>query len=817
MSPLRQDLPAPHSPFIGRDRDITDLGHLIDTARMVTLTGAGGIGKTSMAVRLAELERDRFADGAVFVDLSTATTGAHALHLVANRLGVAENQANSLDEAVPLVLRSREVLLVLDTCERVVAPMARLCRLLLSTCPRLRLLVTSREPLRIPGENIWRVPPLSLPTTESQPPVLDAAWLSDPAALRTTVREAMRYEAVRLFADRARRARPGFSVTAENIAPIVRICQILDGVPLAVELAAARVRVLSIEQVLERLDDRFTLLNSADKGLPERQRTMRAVVEWSHALLSEPEKTLLRRLSLFVNWSLDVAEELFSGEFGDGDELLELHGSLLDKSLIVLEAEVEGVAHYRMLDTIRVYAAERLEASGEAEAYCRRTLEYGMDLVESLAAFMAEPLPWETRLQVLNRVEVNRGNIRSFLAWAVEHGMTVEGLRICVGLRSYWAVRDRHAEGAAFVASLLAAAPDGLPSALRARSLVLHGELTLGLKGAEAAKDAIEEGLRLSTRIGDEAVRAEALGSLAVVSLRLSRIDEGRGQAAECLEITRRTGNRMLELYALGTLASLADAAGDREGAEREFAAALKIAEEMGDAWHAARCHTGLGLLATHRNAFESAQEHLNTALSLFTRLRAHFDTAYCLAGLGRLAEARGESAEAWEYLSEGVRRSVASGQRLAMARSMENLARFAAAEGLTDRMVLLGAQAEALRQELGVPSRTGGMLHEFAEARLGAAASAAWRRARSMPLEEALAAALPAPVNDGVRSLTRREHQVAELAAVGLSNREIAVRLVISQATVARHVANIFAKLGISARGELAARISSGGNGFSG
>ncbi|MEY9213418.1 tetratricopeptide repeat protein [Thermobifida halotolerans] len=812
MPSPRQDLPAPRTPIIGRERDTADIGRLLRAVRLVTLTGAGGIGKTSLALRVAEQERDRFADGVVFVDLSTAASGDHMLRSVADCLGIETDRRHPLQEAVLLALRSLDLLLVLDTCEHVVAPLSELCRALLSTCPRLRLLATSREPLRIPGENIWRVPPLALPTASPRTFPADDTWSPTAPATGLSVREAMRSTAVRLFAARARQARPGFTVTPDTVDAVVRICRMLDGVPLAIELAAARMRVLSVEQILERLDDRFTLLNSTDRRLPERQRTMRAVVEWSHALLTDAEKALLRRLSIFANWSLDMAEDLFTTDFGD--DLLQLHGSLLDKSLIVVEEEVEGVVYYRMLDTIRLYAAEALHAAGEAETYCRRTLEYGVRWGESFERAMSGSLRWEERLQILERVEHNRENTRSFLDWAADHGQAELGLRICALLRRYWLALDRCAEGAEFMAVLLAAAPEDLPAPLRARALVLHGELTLDLDGERVARERITAGLRLAETVGDDAVRADALAALTAVALRNREISAGLGHAAECLEIARRLGDRLLETHAMELHGQLADAAGDHEGARRWLSSALEVAEETGCGWNSARCHHGLGVLAIREGGYASAEEHLNRALALFTRMRCSLEASRCLAGLGHLAARRGALGSAWEYLSEGVRRSGASGRRLALARALEDLAGFAASEGVTDRVVLLGAQAEALRQQAaGAPSRSSRVLREYVRQRLGDAASAAaWTSARALPLEEALAAALPAPPLGDGRALTPREREVAELAGAGMSNREIAVRLVISQATVARHIANIFTKLGISTRAELPPRLAPDG-----
>ncbi|GLU46484.1 ATP-binding protein [Nocardiopsis ansamitocini] len=810
MTPQRQLSLSFDAPFIGREQDVADIGRLLSDTKIVTLTGAGGIGKTRLAVQVAQQEAEAFSHGTAFVDFSAALTETHALRCIAHTLNITETRERTLSEALPLALRDRRLLLVLDTCERVVAPLAKLCRLLLSTCPHLRILTTSREPLRIPGETIWRVEPLSVPDPEAPARTLPSTPWPFIRAPRPTmaVEEAMRFEATRLFSVRARRARPNFEVSAHNVDTVVAICRILDGVPLAIELAAARVRVLTVEQILERLDDRFRLLSSADEQLPARQRTIRSVVEWSHALLTDAEQVLLRRLSVFASWQLDAAEGLFSNGEWPADEVLELHGSLLDKSLIVVDREVDDVVRYRMLDTIRVYAAERLRASGEEESYHLRVLDYMNDWFTEAAARMNTGAPWEERLRLLRRIGAGRENMRSVLLWALEHDKIDQALNICIALRSYWFVRNLCAEGSALVGALLKAAGDSVPPGLRARALVLYGELSLDLDYADSAGHSSEEGVRLAGEVGDEAVRGLGLASLAVVSLRRGEPERGAAQAAECLEIGRRLGDRSLEMTAMGASALLANAVGDREAAKRWLTGALRIARETGDEWTAGRCNSGLGLLAVHQGDHPTAEKHLDRAFALFTDLGSALDIARCLGGLGRLAAARGNPRQAWLHLAEGVRMSVESGRRLAVARALENLAWLAVTETLPQRAALLGGQAEALRLGLGREPRATAQLRESAEKSLGAnAASAEWSRGRELELEKVLAEVLPLPgTTEAKGALTRREWQVARLAGAGLSNRAIGDDLVISQATAARHVANIFNKLRISSRAELGA-----------
>ena len=346
------NLPAEPNSFIGRERDLADLAKLLGEVRALTLSGPGGIGKTRLAVRLA---REVVTEGEGSPDpgdldeawlVELADWHGPVAQAVAVTLGIREEQGVPLAQTLAEALRSRRLLLILDTCEHQVSDCALLVQLLLARCPWLRIIATSREPLRVRGETVWRVPPLDLPPDDA------------PAA------ELAAHEAVRLFAARAAGARPGFTLTEGNAASVARLCRTLDGIPLGIELSAARVRALSVEQIADRLRDRFQLLNSGDRTAPLRQQTLRATVDWSYELLDSAEQMLLRRLAVFSGWNLDMAEQVCSDAAIAADEVLGLLISLIDKSLVVLDGEAAGDARYRLLDTIREYAAERLEAGG---------------------------------------------------------------------------------------------------------------------------------------------------------------------------------------------------------------------------------------------------------------------------------------------------------------------------------------------------------------------------------------------------------------------------------------------------------------------
>src|SRR5450432_2056558 len=346
------NLPAEPNSFVGRERDLAELALMLGEVRALTLCVPGGISNTRLALRLAcDLVPD-FPGGAWLVELGDTDDPELVPLRVAAALGVREEPGRPLADTVTDALRSRRLVLILDTCEHVVEACAALAHQLLAGCPELRLIATSREPLRVRGETAWRVPPLALPAQFGE---LSDADLAE-------------HEAIRLFAERAAAVRPGFTLSRENIGAVVRLCRTLDGIPLAIELAAARIRALSVDQIAERLSDRFQLLASGDRTAPPRQQTLRAAVDWSYELLTEPEQVLLRRLSVFAGWNLDMAEQVCADEQIPDGTVLDLMAALIDKSLVTFDHELRGESRYRLLDTIKEYAASRLAASGEEDA-----------------------------------------------------------------------------------------------------------------------------------------------------------------------------------------------------------------------------------------------------------------------------------------------------------------------------------------------------------------------------------------------------------------------------------------------------------------
>ncbi|MFD6952496.1 LuxR family transcriptional regulator [Nocardiopsis sp. TSRI0078] len=808
MSPPRHNLPLSAGEFVsfvGRERDIVDLGRLLGTARMVTLTGTGGIGKTRLALHLAERVMRRFPDGVRFIDLSEASTHDQALRAVAVGLQAVEDDSRTAMDAVITSLRTRNLLLLLDTCEHAVGPMAELCQAVLRDCPRVRILATSRQPLHVPEETIWRVPPLSLPARPT--PTDPHASGPDPIPRRDT----QRYESVRLFVTRAHAARSGFEMTRENSGYIAEICRMLDGMPLAIELAAARVRLLSVQQILHRLDNRFQLLTSdGSDDLPPRQRTLRAVLEWSHDLLTDAERLLLHRLSVFSTWYLEAAEDVCSGEGVDPSDILPLHFSLLDKSLVVMDAEIDGTTHYRLTETVRAYAAERLARSGGGDDRWERYLRFCVTHLEEWAKEDCAPLPWSERLARLRLLDHHRENHVRVVDWALSRGRVDEALRVCVALRSYWMVRGLAAEGSRVLERALGTDPDGQSPHLRARALALHAELRLDLDTAPRVSALAMCALEAARACREAGAAASALTTMAVLSLRTGALDEGQRHADRAGEWASQVDDPVTEVTTLDVLAQLARRRGEAGLASGYLEQSISVAENLGDRWNVARCLHGLGSIAAERRDFARARALFAEALSVFGELEAAPATAHCARELGRLYLAEGQALRAREPLATCLRVSFTSGQRIAVARALEALAELALAEEEAERAAALVGVAADLRTSLDRPSAETLRLRSAVERRVGGTRTAeAWNAWRPLPLEQVLDRALafprpPSPGAAGPETLTPREREVAELAERGLSNREIAERLTISQATAARHIANIFRKLSISSRVQL-------------
>jgi predicted ATPase/DNA-binding CsgD family transcriptional regulator len=825
---IQAHLPEEPNSFIGRERELDELRRLLSSTRALTLCGPGGIGKTRLALRLLAVVAAEFPDGAWFIELADLQQPDLVISRIAVVLGVSEEPGRSLLETLADVLRRQRLVLALDNCEHLIGACAEVARQLLASSPGLRLVVTSREPLRVAAETVWRVPPLS--------------------AVSVTMRigaEARDHDdAIRLFADRAAAARPGFTVGPDNIAAITTICRALDGLPLAIELAAARVRVLSADQISGRLDDRFTLLTAGDRSALPRQHTLRAAIEWSYGLLTDSERTLFRRLSVFTGWSLEMAEQVCEGEGIAAADVLGLTAALVDKSLVVLEPEILGEARYRMLDTIREYAAAQLASSGESDAFQLRLRDYVVRTAEhNLMIGLARiPAPWSARVDVFRRYDVDSGNVSRVLAWCLAHGDAETGLRICIAVSPCWIVWGTFAEGGERLDSFLALAPSDssdVAVAVRGAALVVRAQLALSSDPA-AAESAARDGLKLCRDAGDQPWTAAALNLLSEIALHTGRAEEAAAYANEALSIAQAAGDGWNEGYALGTRAAVAGLEGRLREAEQLGSASVSVMRGIDQQWGAARALLGLGDLARLRGHPGEAHSRYVEALAVLREIGGRPEIAHCLAGLGRVAMDLGATEQARRHLTRSIRLSQATGTRIGIARGLEAFAALAVRENRPERAVQLIAAATALREQAGLPPRAGARTENYLAParRLGEAAVAQlWAHGLAMSSEAAVALALhlpqpepagesPAPADGSPvltvvptltaaeayevatappSSLTRREQQVTALVARGRSNKAIAAELSISPTTVARHVANIMAKLGFSSRTQIA------------
>jgi predicted ATPase/DNA-binding NarL/FixJ family response regulator len=807
-------LPAEPNSFVGRERDLADLTMLLADVRMLTLCGPGGVGKTRLASRLASQLAAGFADGAWLTELADTRDPAMIGLQVATTLGIRPEPDRPVTETLADSLRQRHLLLVLDTCEHLVGAVAELVQSLLSQCPFLRIVATSREPLRVRGEAVWRVQPLALPPDGLPSPDEIAA-----------------IEAVRLFLDRAAAVRPVFTLGPHNAAAVSRVCRTLDGIPLAIELAAARLRALSAEQLAARLDDRFSLLAAADRTAPPRQQTLRSAVDWSYDLLTGPEQVLLRRLSVFAGWHLEMAEHVCTDELVPRGQVLELLAALIDKSLVTLDGEVDGLASYRLLDTIRQYAADRLTASGEEQAVRCRHLDYMLEVAEDIVsrAFRRGDPPRSERVAMYQRIARELPNFRGALSAALDYGLTQPGLRLCCALRSPWVVYGDVTEGAAWFDRFLAspdfaADTDAMAAPLRARALTHRAELAFEQQdyaGAAAAAQAAADLCGAGGLPGSSG----ALRLLGLVSLRAGEPDQALALVQSAVDTARADGDAWDEGLGLTAWATVLARLGRLEEAAAAFEVALSVLADN-NPWGVAHALYGSGSLARARHDNESAVRYFRSALELFGEIDARTEIARCLAGVGWVMLAAGDVGSAAASLSQSLQLSVETGQRLGIARGLDAIAALAVASGDPENAVRLEGASGALR-DIVAPARSPAAQQRL-DVVLATARSLAGQSARYLLAEgsrlavheavslalalagkvEVLDPGIPRPAREppSVPVLTAREREIADLIARGLSNRAIAAELVISPATAARHVANIFAKLSVSSRAQVAA-----------
>jgi predicted ATPase/DNA-binding SARP family transcriptional activator len=614
QTPPRLQLPTPPTPLVGRRLEVAAVAALLrDEVRLVTLTGPGGAGKTRLAVAAAAELGPELPDGAVFVDLAAVNDPELLGSAIAQALGLGEG-AEGVEETLVEHLAPANMLLLLDNLEQL-APEVALVARLLAAAPRLRVLATSRTPLRLAAEQEYPVPPLAVP---------------DPA--QASFEELAANDAVRLFAARARAVDPGFTLDDGNAAAVAQVCERLDGLPLAIELAAARSKLLSPEAMSRRLDQALDLLVGGGHDLPDRQRTLRATLEWSHGLLSEEERKLFARFGVFAGgWTLEAAEAV-CGE--DGLDVFHTLASLVDESLVRRVAR-PGEPRFRMLATIREYAVERLEQSGEAEDVRRRHCEDLLARAEKEAgAWHAGADPEATLFLLLGE---EHGNLRAALAWAAAAGEIELEVRLAIAARWYWMVKGHFSEARRIFDGLFERTAGGRKD-LRAVVLVQGAIFPFRQGENELAAALLQESLDLYRELGDEEGSARATAELGGIAIANGDLDHAATLYAEAIALFRSQGRTSRLAASLGNLGTIAHMRGDFEAAVDHYTEAIELGREAGDSDGAAvnlhnlaRSQLALGRAAEGREA-------LRESLEIGRRLGYRELIAYCLGGFAELA-----------------------------------------------------------------------------------------------------------------------------------------------------------------------------------
>jgi predicted ATPase/DNA-binding SARP family transcriptional activator len=768
LAPVQQPvgwLPAETTSFIGRESELATIEELLGLSRLLTLTGPGGSGKTRLALKAGEQASGRYPGGVWLVELAPVAGPDLVTAAAASALGIREEPGRALADTIAAHLRTAEALLIFDNCEHLLDPAASLITTLLRQSPSLRVLATSQSRLNVAGEATWPVPPLTLPPAAEQDPLIVAES-----------------ESAKLFCDRARLARPGFSLAEGNAAAVGEICRRLDGIPLALELAAARLNALTAGQLAARLDDRFRLLSGGSRGALPRHRTLQAAIEWSHDLLSEAEQRCFRRLAVFAGGcTLEAAEAVLPGEGLAAGDVFETITALVDRSLLTTE-ERYGSMRYGMLESVHQFARAQLAAAGEQEELSQRHLDWLIGYAGQADLDGPDLQAW------LDLLEADLENIRAGLEWGLAQPGSEQALRLAGSLAPFWQVRGHASLGRRWLNSALAAAGPGADLRLRAIALDGAGLLAGAQADHEAQRRYQQESLAIWRSLGDDVRTASSLGDLGAVAHLRSDYPAAQAMYTEALDLARRADASSVMARCLSGLGRLALHTGDQALATAYYTESMSRFRAAGDLRRATVILGNLGVVAFNECDFDLAAtrltEHLanarklgdrkliggaltnlgtvlqNTgdpdrgaelhaeALALAEQVGDRRLACVALTNLGLAALARKDYPAARSFYARGLAHAQAIGERRSIAECLEEMAGVDAAAGLAERAAVLFGASQALREAVGSPI-LGPDLDRFHRTVAGVRLAlgderfaAAEQRGRTMPEADAIALA---------------------------------------------------------------------------
>jgi len=682
------NVPIPLTSFIGRKNEIMQIKTLLAGSRMLTLVGSGGSGKTRLSIQVSIELMDSYQDGVWWVELAKLTEPTLVAQTVAKALGVDAVPNRTTIQALTNYLRGKHLLLILDNCEHLIAACAELSTTLLQESPDLKILATSREPLNIPGESVWHVPTLSVPT-------------------ETLTREqlVMSYEGVRLFVERANAVKPGFALTEENIHAVTQICRRLDGIPLAIELAAARAAVMSPQEIAARLNDRFNLLTSGNQTALPRQQTLRALVDWSFDLLSPNERTMFHRLAVFSGGrTVAMAEEVCAFGVIEKSQALDLLARLVNKSLLFAE-ETNGETRYGFLDTIKQYARDKLELSGEADLARDRHLNFFVELAEQAAPELVGP----HQLEWLNRLEREHANLRTALWHAVHKNRNELALRLSTALTDFWSVRGYLAEGRDWLKQTLDASRATFESTVSrnfqieyAWALVDAGDLSSRLGDFPSVSSYTQVGLDLFRKLDDKEGIITALIILASLARMQSNWSQARQYLDESILLARELNHRRLLALALRNLAIVDESQGDYATARSTLEEALRLAKQQGDPHAISTTLSNLGNIAQQQGDYAEARRMYDEILAMERAMDAKWNVAATLTNMGNLAHSEGNYIAAQDYHEQALKIMREVGDKRGNAIVLTNLGNALLSQGDFETARKLHEETLGLRRELG-------------------------------------------------------------------------------------------------------------------